>query len=137
MGKRQKGGITIKIGTWGISIAVIAGILESIVRADLMYLVAMITLSIVLTIGMILSIIPLVNIYVLTNIQSFVQDMFFAWGLEEGLGSAIVYFVGFVPMLIITVFVDGIILIALLYWFAGNKGQSSTVTRKIKEFVRL
>jgi len=137
MGKRQKGGITIRIGTWGVSIAVIVGILESVVRADLMYLVAMIALSIVLTIGMILSIVPLVNIYVIMNIQSFVQEMFLSWGLEEGLGSAIVYFIGFVPMLLITVVIDGIIIIALLYWFAGNKNQASTVTRKIKEFIQI
>jgi len=136
MTENKSGGITIQFGSWLLSITVITAVLESIFRANLMYGIAIIFMGVIMTISALLCFIPGLNIYLIMNIKSFIQDMFLSWGLEEGIGSAIVYFVGFVEMLVITIFIDFFVVLILIYFFMGSKRKVAEIQKSVLRIFR-
>lgn len=134
MAKRKRR--VIQIGSPLFSVTLLVAALEALTRGDLMYGLAIMFEGAIMGIGMLLSFIPFFNVYVFMNSRAFIADMFASWDLTGGLGSAIVYALGAIPMFLITLVIDGIVIFALFSYFGGNKQSISKIPRTIQNYFR-
>lgn len=129
--------ITLKIGSYLTSLTIIVAVIESILRFDLMYGLAIIFEGVVMTLAVILSIIPIVNLYVLFNLQVFTAGMFTSWGLEIGLGSAIVFAPSFLTIIFITAIVDIVVAVVVWNYLIGNKRYAAQMMNKFSRMISM
>ncbi len=129
MARRRLPNITINIGGMLFGVAGIVALFKVMETGDLMQGFGIFLEGIAMSVGVILCIIPYFNLFVLANIAGFIAENLVIWGVTGSWHTALVFAIGFLEMIFITVIIDLIVTVILWNYFMGNKQAVSKMIR--------